>query len=71
MERPKRGRTVAGTSAKKQRTIRRQSRLDAQRTREGRMVAPEDVTAANDLEEVARRLRDLPPAENETPEETS
>jgi hypothetical protein len=65
MERPRRGRTVAGTSAKKQRILRRQNRLDSQRTREGAINPPEDVTAADDLEEIARRLRGLPPAEEE------
>jgi hypothetical protein len=65
MERPKRGKTVAGISARRQRTIRRQNRGEAQRTRRSGMVAPEEaVTAADDLEAVARRLRGLPPAEN-------
>lgn len=54
----RRGRTVAGTSAKKNRVIRRQARLDAQRKCEGRITAPKTTTPPDDIVERARRLRE-------------
>jgi hypothetical protein len=57
-ERPRRGRTVGGTSAKKGRIILRRDRLDAQRLRESGISEPEETTAPEDLEELARRLRE-------------
>jgi hypothetical protein len=55
----RRGRTVAGTSARKNRTARRQARevLDRER-RLGKVDAPAEVVAPERLAETARRLRE-------------
>jgi hypothetical protein len=55
----RRGRTVAGTSAKKNRVLRRQRRAEEDRVRRlGPVQEPDALVAPERLEEVARRLRE-------------
>lgn len=70
-ERPPRGKTVPGTSAKRARAARRLARLEAQRSREGAIAAPAELTAPADLERLAREARGLPPADESTDDERS
>jgi hypothetical protein len=57
MSRQRRGRPVAGTSAKRNRALRRERRADADSTRRGSIEAPGALVAVEDLEELARHHR--------------
>jgi hypothetical protein len=57
MSRQRRGRPVAGTSAKRNRALRRERRADADGTRHGGIEAPGELAAPEDLEVLARQHR--------------
>ncbi len=53
----RRGRTVAGTSAKRNRTARRRARQEEARHREGGITPPATVMSPEELVEAARAAR--------------